>query len=165
MLCALRTHYSWSLDLFIQVLFQHPFLEHTALQPFRRKELIADIAISVLPGTYFQLNQVKHVRVKWLAQGHSIKTMSQYCEGRNEIFLLHQAGFETARQTATSQSSTLEPLRHIPLYSANTKHSYNICTTLAQHHRRWSNIAQILYKCCVFWVDRICPWEKIKSEF
>ena len=50
--------------------------------------------------------------------------------------ILHQAGFETARQTATSQSSTLKPLRHIPLYSANTKHLYNICTTLAQRLRR-----------------------------
>ena len=31
MLCALHTHYPWSLDLFIHVPFQLPFLEHTAL--------------------------------------------------------------------------------------------------------------------------------------
>ena len=34
--------------------------------------------------------------------------------------------------------------------SANTKHLYNICTTSAQRLRRWSNIAQMLYKCFVF---------------
>ena len=63
----------WSLDLFIRVPFQlHG--EHTVLQPFRRIELIVHIAISVLPGTHFQ---VKHLRVKCLAQGHNILTMSQ----------------------------------------------------------------------------------------
>ena len=35
------------------------------------------------------------------------------------------------------------------LYSANTKHLYNICTMTAQRLRRWPNIVQILYKCCV----------------
>ena len=29
-------------------------------------------------------------------------------------------------------------------YPANTKHLYNICTTLAQHLRRWSRIVQML---------------------
>ena len=33
---------------------------------------------------------------------------------------------------------------------ANTKHLYNIYTTLAQRRRRWSNIVIILYKCFVF---------------
>ena len=66
----------WSLDLFIRVPFQlHG--EHTVLQPFRRIELIVHIAISVLPGTHFHLSQVKHLRVKCLAQGHNILTMSQ----------------------------------------------------------------------------------------
>ena len=51
--------------------------EHTVLQPFRRIELIVHIAISVLPGTHFHLSQVKHLRVKCLAQGHNILTMSQ----------------------------------------------------------------------------------------
>ena len=65
----------WSLDLVIRVLFQlHG--EHTVLQPFRRIELIVHIAISVLPGTHFHLSQVKHLRVKCLAQGHNILTMS-----------------------------------------------------------------------------------------
>ena len=36
MLCALHTYYPWSLDQFIYVLFQLPFMEHTALLLFRR---------------------------------------------------------------------------------------------------------------------------------
>ena len=32
---------------------------------------------------------------------------------------------------------------------ANTKHLYNICTTLVQRLRRWSNIVHMLYKCFV----------------
>ena len=75
----------WSLDLFIRVSFQLPG-EHTVLQPFRRIELIVHIVISVLPGTHFHLRQVKHLRVKCLAQGHAILTMSQDWEGRNMIF-------------------------------------------------------------------------------
>ena len=66
-----------SLVLFIRVPFQLPG-EHTVLQPFRRIELIIHIAISVLPGTHFYLSQVKHSRVKCLAQRHTISTMSQY---------------------------------------------------------------------------------------
>ena len=53
----------WSLDLFIHMPFQLPG-EHKVLQPFRRIELIVHIAISVLPGTYFHLSQVKHLRAK-----------------------------------------------------------------------------------------------------
>ena len=75
-----------SLDLFIRVPFQLNG-EHTVLQPFRRIELIVHIVISVLPGTHFHLSQVKHLRVKCLAQGHNILTMSQGWEGRNMIFL------------------------------------------------------------------------------
>ena len=48
--CVLHT-YPWPLDLFIHVLFQLPFSEHTALAAIPGKELIAHIAISVLPGT------------------------------------------------------------------------------------------------------------------
>ena len=61
--------------------------EHTVLQPLRRIELIVHIAISVLPGTHFYLSQVKHLRVKCLAQGHTILTISQDWEERNMIFL------------------------------------------------------------------------------
>ena len=61
----------WSLDLFIRVPFQL-HREHTVLQTFQRIELIVHIAISVLPGTHFHLSQVKHLRVKCLAQGNSI---------------------------------------------------------------------------------------------
>ena len=67
----------WSLDLFIYVPFQL-LGEHTVLQPFWRIELIVHmIAIYVLPGTHFHLSQVKHLRVKCLAQGRTILTMSQ----------------------------------------------------------------------------------------
>ena len=48
----------WSLDLFIHVQFQlHG--ENTVLQPFWRIELIVHIAISVLPGTHFNLQLSK----------------------------------------------------------------------------------------------------------
>ena len=32
----------------------------------------------------------------------------------------------------------------------NTKHLYNICTTLDQRRRRWADVVQMLYKCFVF---------------
>ena len=67
---------TWSLDLLIHVPFQLP-AEHRVLQPFRRIELIVHIAISALPGTHFYLSQVRHLRVKCLAQEHTILTMSQ----------------------------------------------------------------------------------------
>ena len=63
---------AWSLDLFICVLQLHG--EHTVLQPFRRIELSVHIAIAVLPGTHFHLSQVRHLRVKSLAQAHNIET-------------------------------------------------------------------------------------------
>ena len=67
----------WSLNLFIRVPSQlHG--EHTVLKPSRRIELIIHITISVLPGTHFHLSQVKHLRVKCLAQEHNIETMFQY---------------------------------------------------------------------------------------
>ena len=72
MLFDIFTH---ALDLFLRVPFFHG--EHTVLQPFRRIELIVHTAISVLPGTHFHLSQVKLLRVKCLAQGHTILTMSQ----------------------------------------------------------------------------------------
>ena len=86
MISSLKSHHPtlhftpWSLDLFIRMPFQlHG--EHTVLEP-----LIA-IAISVLTDTHLHLSQVKHVRVKYLAQGHNIETLSQYSEGRDMICL------------------------------------------------------------------------------
>ena len=77
--------------------------EHTVLQPFRRIERIVHIAISVQPGTHLHLSQVKHVRVKCLAQGHTIETMSQLRGGEHDISpkILPEVGFETAQQAAT----------------------------------------------------------------
>ena len=63
---------SWSLDLFMCVPFI-PYWEHTVLQPYRRTELMVQIAISVLPGTSAHVSQVKHLRIKCLAQGHNIE--------------------------------------------------------------------------------------------
>ena len=39
---------------------------------------------------------------------------------------------------------------------ANTKHSYNICTTSFQRLQRWSSFVQMIYKCFVFWL--MCKW-------
>ena len=83
--------------------------EHTAVQPFRRIGLIVHIAISVLPGTHLHLSQVTHVRLKCIYKGHNIeKTISSLFKvilggEKHDISLkiLHQAGFETARQAAS----------------------------------------------------------------
>ena len=32
----------------------------------------------------------------------------------------------------------------------NTTHLHNICTMLVQRRRRWADVVQMLYKCCVF---------------
>ena len=73
----------WSLNMFIRASSQlHG--EHTVLQPFRRIEFVIHIAVSVLPDSHFQMGQVT-LRVKCLAQGHSIDKMSRYWEGRNMI--------------------------------------------------------------------------------
>ena len=95
----------WSLDLFIRVPFQlHG--EHAVLQPFRHIELIIHIAISVLPGTHFHLSQVKHLRVKCLAKEATqhLNSVPRLRGEKHDISLKiqHQAGFETARQAATS---------------------------------------------------------------
>ena len=98
--CHSTLHFTpWSLDLFIRVPFQlHG--EHAILQPFRRIGLIVHISISVQLGTHYHLSQVKHLRVKCLAQGHTIETMSQ--DWDISLKIPHPAGLETARQAATS---------------------------------------------------------------
>ena len=53
--------------------------------PFRRVELIVHITISVLHGTYLQLSQEKHVRVKCLSQGHNHRNNVATWRGRNMI--------------------------------------------------------------------------------
>ena len=44
------------------------------------------ISVHLCPTRYSFSSQVKHLRVKCLAQGHNIETMSQHWEGRNMIF-------------------------------------------------------------------------------
>ena len=73
------------------------------MQPSRCIELIVHIAISVLPGTHSHLSQVKHLRVKCLAQGYTINVPRLRGEIHDfSLKILHQVGFETARQAATS---------------------------------------------------------------
>ena len=55
--------------------------EHTVLQPFWRIKLIVHIAISVLPCTHFHLKQVKHFRVKCLAEDTTSEQIFQDWEG------------------------------------------------------------------------------------
>ena len=90
----------WSLDLFIRVPFQlHG--EHTVLQPFRRIELIVHIAISVLPGT--ESSEAFEGEVPCPRTQH-LNNVPRLRGEKHDISLkiLHQAGFETARQAATS---------------------------------------------------------------
>ena len=47
----------------------------------------------------------------------------------------------------------------------NTKHLYNICTTLVQRLRRCSNIVQMLYKCFVFTGTDMDNWLISKGAF
>ena len=93
----------WSLDLFIHVPFQLPG-EHAVLQPFRRIELIVHIAISDLPDTHFHLSQVKHEGEVSCPRTHHLNNVPRLRGEKHDISrtILHQAGFETARQAATS---------------------------------------------------------------
>ena len=71
-LCASHTlpgHRSCSIKYhFIHVPFQH-FEAYTALQPFRRWELIVHNAISVVSGTHLHLIEMKHGSMGCPAQG------------------------------------------------------------------------------------------------
>ena len=86
-----------SLDLLIRVPFQLNG-EHTVLQPFRRIELIVHIAISVLPGTDLHLSQVKHLRVKCLAQRQNIEQILRRKKHNISLKILHQACQAHGRQ-------------------------------------------------------------------
>ena len=91
----------WSLDLFIRVPFQLPG-EHTVLQPFRRIEPIVHIAISVLPGTHFQLSEAFEGEVSCPRTQHLNNVPILRGEKHNiSLKIMHQAGFETARQAAS----------------------------------------------------------------
>ena len=52
---------------------------------------------------------------------------------------------------SNTQISILTAITHVSsAFPANTKHLHSICTTSAQRPRRWSNVVQMSYKCCVF---------------
>ena len=104
MLCALHTHYPWSLDLFVYVPFQLPFWSIHHLQSFRRYELITHIAISVLPGTHlhFESSEACEGKVPCPRTQHR-NNVPILKEEKHDISLkiLHQVGFETTWQTVT----------------------------------------------------------------
>ena len=54
--------------------FSYRPLVSMELQPFRCLRRIALIAISVLPGTYLHLSEVKHARLQCLPEGHTYRT-------------------------------------------------------------------------------------------
>ena len=105
--CSVRfTHnyYTWSLDLFIYLQFQHPFLEHTALA-----------AISAL-GTKCRQSHLFSTRYSFTPGSNEAcecKVPRPRTQQRNNVpilrgekhdismKILHQAGFETARQAVT----------------------------------------------------------------
>ena len=102
----------WSLDLFIRVPFQlHG--EHTVLQAFRRIEHLCPTRYSFSPESSeaFEgevpcprtqhLNNVPRLR----GEKHDIS-----------LKILHQAGFETARQAATSAERHALTIAMSPLY-------------------------------------------------
>ena len=107
MLCALQTYYPWSLDLFIHVPFQLPFLGHTALA-----------AISTLgtnrthchlcPTRYsFTPESSEACEGKVLCprtqHRNSVPILSMLSGEKHDISLkiLHQARFKTPRQAVT----------------------------------------------------------------
>ena len=115
---------SWLLDLFIRVPFQlHE--ANAALQLFWRIKLVVRIATSVLPGTH--LHQVKHVKVHCPRTQHRNNVLL-LIGGKRDISLkiLHQVGFETARQAAAfaklrALTIAPRPLHNPLLSSKNTK--------------------------------------------
>ena len=77
----LRRHCPWSLDLFIHVPFQLPYGAYgtTAISAIGTHHLpsMPYQIIKTCRPTHLQLSEVKHVRARCIAQGHSIGVMSQ----------------------------------------------------------------------------------------
>ena len=63
-----------------------------------KSEMSKSLKRLVLPGTHLHMSQVKHVRVKCLAQRHNIETL--ILEHDISLKILHQAESETPRQSA-----------------------------------------------------------------
>ena len=66
--------------------FSYRPLVSIELQPFRCLKRSALIAISVLPGTYLHLSEVKHARLQYLALRHKYRTakVATYLEIREK---------------------------------------------------------------------------------
>ena len=101
MLCALHTNYPWSLDLFIYVPFQLPFLVPTAL---------AVISALGTNRTHCHLCPTRYSFTSESSDACDGKAPCPRTQHRNKVpilrgekhdislKILHQAGFETARQ-------------------------------------------------------------------
>ena len=106
MLSSYVAHIQYSLPLVIgpvkSCTISTAVFEHTALQPFRRLEIIAYIAISVLPGTHLHLSQAWEGKVPCPRTQH-LNNVPVLRGEKHDISrkILYQAGFETARQAAT----------------------------------------------------------------
>ena len=104
MLCVLHTYYPWSLDLFIHVPFQPPFSEHTAIAA------ISSLGTSrthchLCPNMYSltpESSELYESEVPCPTTQHR-NNIPILREEKHDISLkiLHQAGFETARQAGT----------------------------------------------------------------
>ena len=102
----------WSLDLFIRVPFQlHG--EHTVLQAFRRIKHLCPTRYSFSPESSEAFEgevpcpRTQHLNnvPRWRGEKHDIS-----------LKILHQAGFETARQAATSAERHALTIAMSPLY-------------------------------------------------
>ena len=94
--------------------------EHTVLQPSWRIELIVHIAISVLPGTHFHLSQVKHLRVKCLAQNTTSWQCPQIERGETWYFSENPAPSGIRNRTAGSDIGRAPRSNHCAM-SLSTK--------------------------------------------
>ena len=61
--------------------------------------------------------------------------------------LVEEVSFQSGSFTINPQEKINLSLSVSPI---NTKHLYNICTTLDQRRRHWANVVQMLYRCFVF---------------
>ena len=76
----------------------------------------------------------------------------RHCIQTTRILVTSRVAKRNGSDTTNLSKSPSPPMLDQCGYPANTKHLYNICTTLAQRLRRCSSIVQVLYvyKCFLF---------------
>ena len=99
----------WSLDMFIRVPFQLPG-EHTALQPFRRIELIVNITRSTRYIFTLEASEACEDEEHCPRPQHGNNVL--ILRGEKYDMSLYQAGLETARQAARLAKLTLQHFRN-----------------------------------------------------